>query len=63
MKQVRMYCIVYKDAANKDSSVNVCAEDIIEAFNIAIRIPNVSATNIKQVQKCKAEPYVELKEE
>ena len=63
MKQVKMYCIVYTDATNKDSTANICAEDILEAANIAVRLTGVSATNIKQIQKCKAEPYIELKEE
>ena len=57
-----MYCVVYTDAARKDRTANICAEDILEAVNIAVRLTGVSATNIRQVQKCKAEPYVELKE-
>jgi len=63
MERLNLYRVVYVDAANKDRTESVCAKDILEAVNIAIHLIGVNATNIRQIQKCKVQPYVELKEE
>ncbi len=63
MKKVNLYRVVYVDAAKKDRAESVCAEDIIEAANMAVHLVGVNAENIKQIQKCKIRPYIELKGE
>ena len=63
MERLSLFSVVYVDAAHKDRTEYVCAKDILKATDMAVRIIGVSATNIRQIQKCKAEPYVELKEE
>lgn len=58
MIQLKSYAVNYKADINKDKTLYVCASNIKEATDMAYQI--LQGDNIKQIQLCKIEPYINI---